>query len=70
MPEIASRAHVAAIIPALQQSLNNANVKIEEVDKIGVTFGPGLAGSLLVGVNLAKTLAYIYKKPLFGINHI
>ena len=70
VPEIASRAHVAAIIPALQQSLNNANVKIEEVDKIGVTFGPGLAGSLLVGVNLAKTLAYIYKKPLLGINHI
>ena len=64
VPEVASRAHVAAIIPALQQALNNANVKIEEVDKIAVTFGPGLAGSLLVGVNLAKTLAYIYKKPL------
>ena len=70
VPEVASRAHVAAIIPALQQALNNANVKIEEVDKIAVTFGPGLAGSLLVGVNLAKTLAYIYKKPLLGINHI
>tara|TARA_B110001454_G_scaffold211751_1_gene227770 strand:- start:931 stop:1968 length:1038 start_codon:yes stop_codon:yes gene_type:complete len=70
VPEVASRAHVVAIIPALQQSLDNANVKMEEIDKIAVTFGPGLAGSLLVGVNLAKTLAYIYKKPLLGINHI
>lgn len=69
-PELASRAHVEAIAPVVAQALRDANTTIDEVDAIAVTRGPGLIGSLLVGVNYAKGLALMTGKPLLGINHL
>jgi len=69
-PEMASRQHVLAIVPVIQEALEKAGVKGEELDAIAVTHGPGLAGSLLVGVNAAKALAWAWKLPLLGINHL
>src|SRR5687768_583211 len=57
VPELASRRHITAIIPALDVALNDAGLQRDEIEAIGVTEGPGLAGSLLVGVNLAKALS-------------
>ncbi len=70
VPEVASRAHVLAIIPAINQALADANIEIADVDAIAVTSGPGLTGSLLVGVAAAKALALAHQKPLYGINHL
>ncbi len=70
VPEIASRQHLKNITMVIEDCLNKADMKIEDVDAIAVTFGPGLIGSLLVGVEAAKTLAYIYKKPLIPVHHI
>lgn len=70
VPEVASRAHVSAIIPAINQALAEANIEIADVDAIAVTSGPGLTGSLLVGVAAAKALVLAHKKPLYGINHL
>lgn len=70
VPEVASRAHVSAIIPAINQALADASIEIADVDAIAVTSGPGLTGSLLVGVAAAKALALAHKKPLYGINHL
>ncbi len=69
-PELASRAHVEAIHPVVEQALAAADVRIEQVDAIAVTRGPGLVGSLLVGMNYAKGLALISGKPLLGIHHL
>ena len=70
VPEVASRQHLMAAIPTLQKALKDAHVSLKEIAAIAVTYGPGLAGSLLVGVNLAKSVALASELPLIGINHI
>lgn len=70
VPELASRAHQQNIIPVLQTALNQANVSIDEINAIAFTRGPGLIGSLMVGVSFAKGLSLALKKPLIEINHI
>ena len=70
VPEIASREHVKNITIVIEECLREANMKMEEMDAIAITYGPGLIGSLLVGLEAAKTLAYIYQKPLIPIHHI
>jgi len=70
VPEVASRAHVEQIIPVINESLKLAKTSLEKIDYIAVTHAPGLIGSLLVGVNTAKTLSMILDKPLLPINHL
>ena len=70
VPEIASRQHIKHITRVIEECLKKANMKIENIDAIAVTYGPGLIGSLLVGLEAAKTLALIYNKPLIPVNHI
>jgi N6-L-threonylcarbamoyladenine synthase len=70
VPEVAARAHLRWIVPVLDQALADAGVTVEDVDGVAVTYGPGLAGSLLVGINFAKTLAWVHDKPLVGVNHL
>ncbi len=69
-PEIASRAHVEAIVPVIEQAMREAHLGFDDLDAVAVTYGPGLAGSLLVGVNAAKGLALGRSLPLLGINHL
>jgi N6-L-threonylcarbamoyladenine synthase len=69
-PEMASREHVRSIVPVVRQAMGNARVGWDDLDAIAVTHGPGLAGSLLVGVNAAKGLAYGRGLALIGVNHI
>lgn len=69
-PEVASRQHLLSINPVIEESLRKAAVSLEDVDAVAVTYGPGLAGSLLVGVNAAKALAWARGLPLIGVNHI
>ncbi len=69
-PEMASREHVLKIVPVIERALHDAQVAWPDVDAIAVTYGPGLAGSLLVGVNTAKGLALAKSLPLIGINHL
>jgi len=69
-PEVASRQHVLAITPVIEQTLAQAHLALDEVDAIAVTQGPGLAGSLVVGVNAAKGLALGAGLPLIGVNHL
>lgn len=70
VPEVASRAHLEAMVPALQRATHRAGVGLSDVDAIAVTSGPGLAGALLVGVAAAKSLALALGKPLYGVNHL
>ncbi len=70
VPEVASRQHLLAMNPTLEKSLEEAKVSLREVDAIAVTNGPGLAGSLVVGVNLAKSLALASNLPLVPVNHL
>lgn len=70
VPEVASRQHMLAVIPIIRQAMDEAEVGWEDLDVVAVTRGPGLAGSLLVGVNTAKAIAFARKKPLIGINHL
>jgi N6-L-threonylcarbamoyladenine synthase len=70
VPEVAARAHLRWIVPVLDDAFSDASVSPADVDAVGVTYGPGLAGSLLVGINFAKTLAYVHRKPLVGVNHL
>lgn len=69
VPEIASRMHTENITIVLEETLKKAKMTIEDIDAIAVTYAPGLLGSLLVGVECAKTLAFIYNKPLIAVNH-
>lgn len=69
-PEVASRKHIEVIYPVVQQAMSESYLGFEDLDAIAVTRGPGLVGSLLVGVNVAKGLALARRKPLLGINHI
>jgi N6-L-threonylcarbamoyladenine synthase len=70
VPEVASRQHILAIVPVVNQAMADANVTWRDLAGIAVTYGPGLAGSLLVGVNMAKSLALAHSLPLVGINHL
>jgi len=69
-PELASRAHIEAIVPVIERAMWKAHVGFEDLDAVAVTHGPGLAGSLLVGVNAAKGLALGRDLPLIGVNHL
>jgi len=70
VPEVASRAHLEAVVPTLERALATADVDLSQVDAIAVTAGPGLAGALLVGVAAAKSYALALGKPLYGVNHL
>jgi N6-L-threonylcarbamoyladenine synthase len=70
VPEIAARSHVEVIIPVIQQALAEARCSWDEIDAIAVTYGPGLGGSLLIGVMTARTLAIALGKPLYSVNHV
>ena len=70
VPEIASRNHILSILPVVEQALEEANVRLADIDQIAVTYGPGLVGALLVGVSAAKSLAFSLGVPLIGVNHL
>lgn len=70
VPEIASRKHIEKINQVVEEALAEAGMTLEEMDAVGVTYGPGLVGALLVGVAEAKAIAYAAKKPLVGVHHI
>lgn len=70
VPEIASRKHIENITMVIEECLNKASIHMDDITAIAVTYGPGLIGSLLIGVMAAKTLAYIYNKPLVPVHHI
>ena len=70
VPEVASRAHLEAMVPALERACTTAGIKLADVDALAVTAGPGLAGALLVGVAAAKSLAVALGKPIYGVNHL
>ncbi len=70
VPEVAARAHLRWIVPVLDIALADAGVGWRDIDAVAVTKGPGLAGSLLVGINFAKGLAYVHDRPLVGVNHL
>ena len=70
VPEVASRKHVEVINAIVEEALEQANLESKDIDAVAVTYGPGLVGALLVGLQYAKGLAYSLKKPLVGVNHI
>ena len=70
VPEIASRKHIEKINQVIEAALDEAKVTLDDIDAIGVTYGPGLVGALLVGVAEAKAIAYAARKPLIGVHHI
>src|ERR1044071_3024145 len=70
VPELASREHLDKIVPVVEEAFSRANLAPKDVDGIAVTVGPGLVGSLLVGVSYAKAMAFALNKPLVGVNHI
>ncbi len=70
VPEVAARAHLRWIVPVLDEVLEGSGVGMGDVDGVAVTYGPGLAGSLLVGINVAKALAWVHDLPLIGVNHL
>ena len=70
VPEVASRAHLEAMVPTMERALRTAGVRLADVDAIAVTAGPGLAGALLVGVAAAKGYAVAAEKPIYGVNHL
>ena len=70
VPEIASRNHIEAISRVMKKALKDANIKLEEIDAIAPTYGPGLVGALLVGLSYAKALSFATDIPLVGTNHI
>jgi N6-L-threonylcarbamoyladenine synthase len=70
VPELASREHLDKIVPMVNEALTKADIELAQIDGIAVTVGPGLVGSLLVGVSYAKAMAFALNKPLVGVNHI
>jgi len=70
VPEVAARAHLRWIVPVLDEAWADAAADWDDVEAIAVTYGPGLAGSLLVGINFAKALAWVHDRPLIGVNHL
>ena len=70
VPEIASRHHVKNVTMVLEECLEKANMTMDDIDAIAITYGPGLIGSLLIGLEAAKTLSFVYNKPLVPVHHI
>ncbi len=70
VPEVAARAHLRWIVPVMDEALTTAGATLRDVDAVAVTYGPGLAGSLLVGINAAKAVAWAQGKPLVPVNHL
>ena len=70
VPEVASRAHLEAMVPTIERACRDSGVRLDDLDAVAVTAGPGLAGALLVGVAAAKALAVGLDKPLYGVNHL
>jgi N6-L-threonylcarbamoyladenine synthase len=70
VPELASREHMKTIVPVVKSALDEAKIQVEKIDGTAVTYGPGLVGSLLIGLSFAKALSYSLRIPLIGINHI
>jgi N6-L-threonylcarbamoyladenine synthase len=70
VPEVASRAHLEAMVPTIERACTTAGVRLSDVDAVAVTSGPGLVGALLVGVAAAKALALGLDRPLYGVNHL
>ena len=70
VPEVASRAHLEAFVPTLDEALSRASISLSDVDAIAVASGPGLVGSLTVGVSAAKALSLALNRPLYGVNHV
>jgi N6-L-threonylcarbamoyladenine synthase len=70
VPEVAARAHLRWIVPVLDEAWSDAGIDWSDVAAIAVTYGPGLAGSLLVGINFAKALSWVHEVPLVGVNHL
>lgn len=70
VPEVAARAHLRWILPVLDEAMATAGASTSDIDAVAVTYGPGLAGSLLVGINVAKTFAWVHDLPLIGVNHL
>ena len=70
VPEVASRAHLEAMVPTIERACREAGIRLDDLDAIAVTAGPGLAGALLVGVAAAKSLAVAVGRPLYGVNHL
>lgn len=70
VPEIASRKHIVNIMPVIDEAVSKAGIKLEEINQIAVTYGPGLVGALLVGVSAAKALSFALKIPLIAVNHL
>lgn len=70
VPEIASRKHIEAIGPVIREALERADLALDDIRGIAVTQGPGLVGSLLIGISAAKAIAYVRKIPLVGVNHL
>ncbi len=70
VPEVASRAHLEAVVPMLRRACDEAGHELSDIDAVAVTSGPGLAGALMVGVAAAKALSWALDKPLYGVNHL
>lgn len=70
VPEVAARAHLRWILPVLDEAWHDSGATWRDVEAVAVTYGPGLAGSLLVGINVAKTLAWVHDRPLVAVNHL
>jgi N6-L-threonylcarbamoyladenine synthase len=70
VPELASRMHIESIIPVIEEALKRAGVTMDNIDGVAVTEGPGLVGSILIGLNFVKSYTYILDKPYVGVNHI
>lgn len=70
VPEVASRQHISDMLPALERALADSGLPLEQIDVVAVTYGPGLAGSLITGLNTAKALAFSLGVPLMGVNHL
>ena len=70
IPDVAAREQLKYIIPVIQKAIENSKLKIKDLDAVAITQGPGLIGSLLIGVEVAKTLSYLWKKPIIPVNHL
>jgi N6-L-threonylcarbamoyladenine synthase len=70
VPELACRQHIDVIFPVIDEALKTANISLEQIDLIAVTYGPGLIGALLIGLNAAKGLSIALNKPIIGVNHV
>ncbi len=70
VPEVASRSHLEVMIPVVEEALKKSNCSWDDIDAIGVTYAPGLVGSLLIGTLAARTLAHLKKKPLYAVHHV